>query len=36
MDNKHQFNSCTISSHHCRCFEKLTKEEHELIEEIQY
>jgi len=33
MENKHQFTSCTISSHHCRCFEKLTDDEHKLLDE---
>jgi len=27
MANKIQISSCTMSSHHCRCFEKLTPEE---------
>jgi len=27
MTNKEQFTSCTIGSHHCKCFEKLTEEE---------
>lgn len=32
MENKHQYSSCTISTHHCRCFEKLTPEELELMD----
>jgi CRP/FNR family transcriptional regulator, polysaccharide utilization system transcription regulator len=33
MEKKpHQGTSCTISSHYCRCFEKLTPEEMELVE----
>lgn len=33
MDNVLRYTACTISSHHCRCFDKLTKEETRLLEE---
>ena len=32
MDNKSHISGCTISSHHCRCFEKLTSDEMEYLE----
>lgn len=33
MFNRDQFTSCTISGHRCRCFEKLTDDERQLLEE---
>ncbi len=33
MDSKIQLTSCTISSHPCRCFEKLTEEEKLIIDQ---
>ncbi len=33
MDNKFRFTGCTISTHICRCFEKLTDEEQKLLDE---
>jgi len=34
MDNRiYQGTSCTINSHHCRCFEKLSKEEMDLLDQ---
>jgi CRP/FNR family transcriptional regulator len=33
MDNSDQFSGCTISSYDCLCFEKLSEEEQQLIEE---
>lgn len=33
MPNRVQISACTISSHDCRCFEKLTGEEMKLLEE---
>ncbi len=33
MDNKFRFTGCTISTHICRCFEKLTDEERKLLDE---
>lgn len=33
MTNRVQITACTISSHDCRCFEKLTEEEFRLLEE---
>jgi len=33
MDNALQFSSCTISPYKCKCFEKLTDKELELLEE---
>jgi CRP/FNR family transcriptional regulator len=33
MDNNNQFSGCTISSYDCKCFEKLTEEEQQLIED---
>ncbi|MFO7756487.1 MAG: Crp/Fnr family transcriptional regulator [Bacteroidales bacterium] len=32
MDDILRYTACTISSHHCRCFDKLTEEENELLE----
>lgn len=32
MDDILKYTACTISSHHCRCFDKLTSEENELLE----
>lgn len=32
MDDILKYTACTISSHHCRCFDKLTEEENELLE----
>ncbi|MEZ5196565.1 MAG: cyclic nucleotide-binding domain-containing protein [Bacteroidales bacterium] len=32
MGNESHISGCTISSHHCRCFEKLTAEEMEYLE----
>ena len=32
MENKIQISSCTISSHHCRCFEKLTDDEMKFLD----
>lgn len=32
MVNKGHFSSCTISSHHCKCFEKLTDNEMQLLQ----
>ena len=31
MDHFSKFSACTISSHHCRCFEKLSEDESNLI-----
>ena len=28
-----QFSACTVSSHHCRCFEKLTRDELKLLDD---
>ena len=40
MDNKVRFTGCTISAHTCRCFDKLTAEEKQLLDDssvyIQY
>jgi len=40
MENKYRFTGCTISSHNFRCFEKLNKEEKQLLDDnsvnIQY
>lgn len=33
MDNKFRFTGCTISTHICRCFEKLTDEERKLLDD---
>ncbi|MDZ7738791.1 MAG: Crp/Fnr family transcriptional regulator [Bacteroidales bacterium] len=33
MDDILRYTACTISSHHCRCFDKLTEEENKLLEE---
>jgi len=33
MESKHPYTSCTISSHHCMCFEKLTDDERKLLDE---
>ena len=33
MDTKTRFTGCTISSHPCKCFEKLTKEEKQLLDD---
>jgi len=33
MNNKDQFSGCTITSHECKCFETLTKEEIKLVNE---
>jgi len=33
MENNLQFTACTISIRHCKCFEKLTEEEKQLLEE---
>lgn len=33
MTNKYQISSCTISSVHCRCFEKLSPAESKLVDE---
>lgn len=33
MEHSHQLTSCTISAHHCRCFEKLTEEESKLLDD---
>ncbi len=33
MGNKIQVTACTISSHHCRCFEKLTDEERKYMDD---
>ncbi len=32
MDDILRYTACAISSHHCRCFDKLTEEENELLE----
>ena len=31
MDNKFKFTGCTISAHVCKCFEKLTDEQAQLL-----
>jgi CRP/FNR family transcriptional regulator, polysaccharide utilization system transcription regulator len=31
MENEMQYSGCTISSHPCKCFDKLTKEEEEFL-----
>lgn len=33
MDNKFRFTGCTISTHICRCFEKLTDDERQLLDD---
>lgn len=33
MEHIHHLTSCTISAHHCRCFEKLTDEERQLLDD---
>lgn len=33
MENRLQFSGCTISSYDCQCFDKLTKEEIQLVED---
>lgn len=33
MGNKYRFTGCTVSAHTCKCFEKLTPEEKQLLDE---